>query len=473
MKNYLLLLLAIFLFLFADAQSNIDSAFNAAQKIKDPLSRVNTLYKLCQENFSNSPNEIKPIALYTLKTAKSKNFKTEYAKCLSVVGNIYRMQSEYDSALVFYVEALELGELLQNDTLISAAHNNIGAVYKFQAFYGVRDDFGFYKALENFRLSLEVRIRLKDSSLIASSYMNIAGVYYDLAWFHTQRNLYDTALHYENLGLEIRKAIGDTLGIAKSLMNLANLYNDLGYLTGNEYFFDRALYCHLQALEIKRKYNDIPQVVQSLCNIGRFYWSRERHDSAIFYSLASLELSEPRLFHDLRLQAYDVLHQAYAAIGDSAAAYKYANNLIVLKDSVLGYDENLQLSNRRLQKAEAAFLMKEARLKTRNAFLMSSVIVLVSYVILIFLLRGLSRKRQLLIESGVENPENLQLKDRANILAHFTVYLLLQMSKLFFDFDLKPVYEGAIIILPLISIYVTRYITLMRLRREEALKPKD
>jgi tetratricopeptide (TPR) repeat protein len=79
----------------------------------------------------------------------------------------------------------------------------------------------YEKALEYYSQSLEMRKKQGLEQPIAASLNNIG-------LFYSQQKQYPEALEYFNNALVIREKINDTKGVVRILCNLGNIYTELG-----------------------------------------------------------------------------------------------------------------------------------------------------------------------------------------------------------------------------------------------------
>ncbi len=119
------------------------------------------------------------------------------------------MQKDYEKALEYYINGLELRERIGDPRQIAVSLNNVGIVYV--------ETRQFHKGLEYYEKCLAINQRIGARSDVAKNYHNI-GVVYD------QLGEHDKALNYSQEALNIYKELGDNasqtyplLGVATSL----------------------------------------------------------------------------------------------------------------------------------------------------------------------------------------------------------------------------------------------------------------
>lgn len=85
------------------------------------------------------------------------------------IGNIFRIEDQFMNALIYYKKAIKNRKLGGSEKTLSYSYNNIALVFKEQLQYD--------SAIYYLKLSEELKIKLKEQSSIASTYLNFADTY--------------------------------------------------------------------------------------------------------------------------------------------------------------------------------------------------------------------------------------------------------------------------------------------------------
>jgi two-component sensor histidine kinase/tetratricopeptide (TPR) repeat protein len=371
----------------------------------------------------------------------------DVASCLSMIGNEFLAGSQYDSALDYYFKSLSVGKGLQ---VRAATLNSIGIVYNNKgnadssiAYYSralesytmahdtvraailqinlsiIYKNMGLYDlSLENaFSALRSLEDRQQDRTL-ASLYNNIGSVYLKIG-----DNV--SALDYFRRALNIRIKIGFTRGVGQSHTNIGELF-----LASGQY--DSALTNLFKSLGIKRADNNKSETGSTLNLIGQAYLELNRPSEAEAYLLESRELKrlsgeravEGSILNNLgrlRIMQRDYtaaeryLNEAAVLIretetldelrknlalhvmlfklkGQPAKALQYAEELIVVKDSLLNKEKAESLHAMQLQydverrEQQIELLRKDqdtrnAELKTKQVWLGALAMVLGMFAI--------------------------------------------------------------------------------------------
>ena len=116
---------------------------------------------------------------------------------------------KYRIALRYYFDALSNYKILNKEDRISYCYNNIGNTYnKLQ---------NTDSALYFMNLSLQLKLKNKDSLSIGNAYNNIGTVLYDI-------KEYDKSLDYYFNSLKYREKMNDQNGIGSCYSNIGNIY---------------------------------------------------------------------------------------------------------------------------------------------------------------------------------------------------------------------------------------------------------
>jgi tetratricopeptide (TPR) repeat protein len=202
------------------------------------------------------------------------------------LGRIERQQGDYNSAIKSYEKAREIFKKTSKKADWADSCNNIGLVYENM------DD--YQKALSFHEEALEIRkeVPTPHHPKLASSYNNIGNV-------HNKMGHYSEAHSFHKHALEIRKKI-----LPQNHPNLAISYNNLGLVYFNQEEYNKALQNHKKALEIRQNvqppnnpllagsYNNIGLVKEKM---GDYAEARLNYGEAIKTAERSLPLNHPHL----------------------------------------------------------------------------------------------------------------------------------------------------------------------------------
>lgn len=205
-----------------------------------------------------------------LKQAREMGDKSSEGENLTNIARLYAGIRDYDKALDYYENALEIFMEIDDKSDMANTLNSIGGLYHYRDQY--EDALKYYeKAYEIFRETGDKQGKGKSLNGIGSSY-------YELS-------LYNEALNYHEQALEIFKKIDDIRGVGRCLGSIGIIY----IVQGD---YDKALDYYEQRLEITREIGDIRGEGHILHNIGNTYSYLGQYDKALEFLKKSLEIRQ-------------------------------------------------------------------------------------------------------------------------------------------------------------------------------------
>ena len=146
--------------------------------------------------------------------------------CLTGLGNVYYLQGEYDKAMKYYQQYLQIAREIRDRSGEGSVLGNLGNVYYSQGEYD--------KAMEYYQQSLQIAREIGDRSGEGIALGN---------WGETLLKLekYAASLEYSQAALEIFKQIGNPHHQGIALKNIAEAHQHLGNLDAARQYCDEAL----------------------------------------------------------------------------------------------------------------------------------------------------------------------------------------------------------------------------------------
>lgn len=138
---------------------------------------------------------------------------------------------------------------------------------------------------------------------------------------------YAKALDFYKISLDIKIKMNNQLGIAKSLNNLGLVYEQLGS-------YEKALDYYLQSLDIKRKMDKRSSTAASLINIGNIYEKLRMDSLALASQYEALELYSQENNLKGKATAYNNLGELMQKRGEVDKAFTFFEKALALNDSV-------------------------------------------------------------------------------------------------------------------------------------------
>ena len=217
-----------------------------------------------------------------MKLAKSLSNQGALAQSLRWLGSSHYFLSEYELALKYSLEAVEISKQLEDLLTTSECERICGLVYL--------DQGKLSEALERFEVSLELSQGLQNASGVSSALNNIAIIYY--AFEENER-----ALEYHTRNLQLSKSIGNTRSIIPASNAIGLIHLELAESKSEEdpereKELQIALDLFEQALELSRETQHRPAEIALLNNIGCVYMARHDPKKALEYFDAQLEVAQ-------------------------------------------------------------------------------------------------------------------------------------------------------------------------------------
>ncbi len=242
------------------------------------------------------------------------------------LGLAYFFQGQYPQAIDLFQQSLEIAREIGDRNTEGKSLANLGLAYLSLGQYP--------QAIDLFQQSLEIAREIGDRNTEGNSLSSLGSAYLSLGE-------YQQAIDYHQQSLEIAREIGDRNSQGKSIMNLGLAYGSLGdYRQAIEFF--------QQSLEISREIRDRNSQGKSIMNLGLAYLYQGQYPRAIEFFQQSLEIS--REIGDIRGEAiaWFYLGLALETVNrelDALGAYRNARELY----QTMGLDADVQNCNDRIE----------------------------------------------------------------------------------------------------------------------------
>lgn len=240
------------------------------------------------------------------------------------LANVYKNQGNYDQALRYYRQALDINEqvLGEDHPNTLTTYNNTAIVYSSQGEYDM--------ALALFGKTLAVREKVlgTDHSETGVIYHNMATVYY------AQGNFEKALIFYRKALVSNLRAYGtDDPKIATMYSNIALSYSALGN-------YEKALTYYLQALDIqKRVLGSIhPSIATTYNNIAEIYYAQRNFEKVLEFYRKDLNICERILGtnHPDTAVTYNNIGIVYRDMGNYDKSLEYFEKAIFVREMLLG-----------------------------------------------------------------------------------------------------------------------------------------
>jgi serine phosphatase RsbU (regulator of sigma subunit) len=338
----------MFLYVSASAQSNkLDSLFHSLREASSDTSRINILSEIAANYLQL--NDFDSTRLYADKIAViSKNISSDKgkARAFEIYGMINDYQSDFDEAIKNFKLSLELYEKEKDSYRIAILNQDIANAYYSK---GAND-----KALKYYLESLKIREQRGDSSGVASSYMGISNVY-------SMMHRYDLAIKYAKEALRLKEKYKEHKVVSWLLNNVGSCYLESGDTVSAVPYF-------LRSIEIKKELNDNYGLATTYKNIAMIHMKRREFVRSLeYYRLAMNMRYAINPDDDYEMSTcLDDIGSVYMEMGNYDSAQYYVGKAISLGEKVKSYEllrlpyyNMAQLLNKKGKHQEAfSFMMK-------------------------------------------------------------------------------------------------------------------
>jgi len=313
----------ILIFLFVPAkvclgaqETNVDSTQHSLDAMPDDTVKVNMLINLSENAAWSDVRSAERYATQALKLSEKLKFEKGLAYSKFRLSEVF-IDSDYKITEDLILESLEHAMAIRDSLLIARIYNAIGSLKD-----NLREN---EDALEYYKKSLTIFLKMKNDSLASAVYNNLAIIY---------QNMGNDSLSeaYYLIAADINKRSGNDLWLAINYLNIGyNLITNRKLEKGKRYMD--------QSMELVKK-NNFRRVLPYLYNNYSYYYFllNDFQMSISFAQDAAAESKEQSNLLQERL-ALTHLKNAYMAINDLSQAIDYADQISNVSDSINKYNK--------------------------------------------------------------------------------------------------------------------------------------
>ncbi len=199
-----------------------------------------------------------------------KNRANEYSRQLHNKGAIYHRWADYETALYYYKQALEIAETNKIKENIAIFLGSMGVV--------LFSLYQYEQALDYCKKSFELRKHIGDKQFFLASYLQFAELY-----DHMENT--EQAIDYLNKSMKIAE-------LPDYISELSSVYNLFGNVYLGQEKYQLAIEFYKKALDLDLEYRYKQQALADRQNIGSCYYYLKDYDNAIKYLKTCLAATE-------------------------------------------------------------------------------------------------------------------------------------------------------------------------------------
>nr|WP_319570078.1 sensor histidine kinase [uncultured Draconibacterium sp.] len=457
--RHLVLLITFITGIFYGHAQSINTANNLIPQISDyndDSIKVSCLNELSWEYHINQPDSALIYANEAKLIAEKIGFKAGVATSLNRIGEIERIQGNFEQAIKTFIKALQIEREIDNTYGIARAYGQLTLLYTSIGKIDEASDAGqicikIYKDINNLPAlanaydrqavvykyqgkfddelnliysGLKIREELKDSANIIFSYMSLAS-------FYSKLSNYTKALEYNTKAIEIAMKLNDQVRLAKIYTNISGVYYnlkqihiaidynfksieikkrlkqdktlDVNYDNMGTYYYDlgendNAIQYYNKSIKLKEENGKKKGLSTAYTNMGNLYFTKMRYNEALFYYKKGLDTAEITDNKLIILELYYNIYKSYAVIGKLADAVSFNNKYIALRDSLdINYRNAMNLKDEYQEEQKKNQLLQKDNLINEIKLKRRNIIIMSlmgGMILLILLFFAISRNYQ-------------------------------------------------------------------------------
>ncbi len=337
---------------------------------------------------ANDPQLAIQYADRAVQIAEQNSYNHIRIKALGYLGVLYRNIGDYFQAIQYFLKALQLSEQYGYQEEYGYSLINLSDAFGSQGDYAKAEEYT-NRAIELF-----------------SSIHNPLGLGYALGTMgdncQAQKD-FSKALHYYEQAYTVRQAIKDSVGMGVCHWRLAQCFNEL-------HRYDEALHHGFAGLFYAQKKELLVMIAGIRGVIGLSFLNKKEPQKAIHYAQPAYEIVLKFKQKHIELEIIDVLHKAYALLGQFDKAYFYANTASQIREELKNTTSIRKIATMdaisTLDKKELQ-LLKLQQAERDQAFLQKLLLSIIIGIVAVLLVLGvafrISRRAQKLLE--IKNAE--------------------------------------------------------------------
>ena len=260
------------------------------------------------------------------------------------LGIQYENESDYISALGYFLKALKINEVLKDKKSIANNYYQIGRIY-------VLEESDTDKALKYTLLSLKFSKEADDQLQYANS-LDLLGVIYK------EKKEWDKSLYYLQAALSKYQELDIINETGNANFNIGELYREKGS-------FDKAIEYYNTALEIENKIGSVDGLGASYYGLGLAYQGKNNYTQAIYYLKKCLSYGQDQTSPAHVRNALQSLATNYSLNNDFKSAYNFLIDYNRVNDSITNI-EIITRTNEMHEKYESEKKEKEIILLNKD-----------------------------------------------------------------------------------------------------------
>lgn len=340
-----------------DNKHKRDSLLNLAAAMPQDSNKVLVLLSISDLQADDSATGSIAYALQAKELSQKLHYKPGIARALGCMGTVYQRKKDYNTAIDFFLKAIEEGEKYEHFSLKDNLYPLLLNLYFYLGDYP-----GAMKASAK---GLAAAEKINDKKEIALFY-NLLG------YINCKQGNLDESKKYYDQYLQLARVLNDSLMQGHAYSEAAEVFvNEKKILQAMDYLFSSQKIYQSLIEKYTGKENDLfnyanfaaVRLVKVNYQLGKVYKIAGRLDSALFYSLPSVESSKYGISNNYDVASYYInAGDIYRLLGNHTKAIEllraglYISVDIQHKENERDACEALALIYREQKKYDSAFI---------------------------------------------------------------------------------------------------------------------
>lgn len=242
-------------------QNRIDSLWSVYRNSNEYEKRLDILGNISNVLLFRDLDSGYTVSQMYTQAAQKRGDQKRIALGYNKIGRYFAWTSQFDSALIYFNEGLEIAKRIKNNNILSSTYTNIGGVYYDQGDY--------LRTVDCWQKTMRIQEQERDTAGIARSHVNLGVVYSAID------DLEQALFHFQESYI-LEKTQNNPRGIAYALINISDIQ-----LEQNNTF--EALANKIKAKELFEKEEEFMRVGNATLSIAKIYAELNRDSLAMVY----------------------------------------------------------------------------------------------------------------------------------------------------------------------------------------------
>lgn len=352
--------------------------------------KIEKYIEIISELTTRSPQTGIKLGEQALNDFKPKEFPSEYAKLLYLLGDSYYLTGDFTKSLPLLQKSIDSYEKLNDKTDLPLVYIAIGRLYK-KAQGDCKNAWMYYLKAEKIYKSTK---NYQELATVHNYLGNIAE--------HCDHDL-EKALSYYYKTEKYYTDVKDTIGLSYS-------YDFISQIYGQQNKPKEAVEKQIKALQLRISIKDSFAIAISHTNLGEIYILQNNHSEAQKQFEKALETIKNHDFKDLKSYLLGKLSDLCAEQKNFSRAYEYLKEQKALEDIILDEKKHKQLTemSTKYETEKKEMALEEEVIKNKNKTLLLLILIGAIFILIIIIVLVIQRKKMDKQKATIVNLQSLE-----------------------------------------------------------------